>query len=282
MAINLAKKYEKQTTDAFYQDSVILGKTNKNYTWDGVKSVIVTTIKTVAPGDYKRTGLSRYGDPKEVEDTIQELSVTQDKAVSLTVDKGNNTEQQMVKDAGKVLRLEIREQFVPMQDKYALNKWATYSNIDGDVTYTVQSGVDASLSKSNIVSAINKGRTALVNKKVPLNKCYLYMSSTNYALLTEAPEFIDNEKLGTAAIEKGVVGMVKGFKVVEVPDDYLPTGVNFMIVNSDSVVAPTKIQDANVHQDPPGISGHLLEVRWLYDAFVLNTKSEGIYVSKKS
>ena len=280
MAINLAKKYEKQTADAFYHDSVILGKTNTSYKWDGVKSIVIYTINTKAPGNYTRTGTARYGQATEVEDTIQEMVITQDKAVALTVDKGNNTEQMMVKEAGKVLRLEIREQFVPMQDKYALNKWATYSEKVGDVTYAVQSNVDASLTKNTIVSAINKGRTALVNKKVPLNNCYLYIKSSLYALLSEAPEFVNLEKLGTAATENGVVGKIKGFKTVEVADDYLQENVNFMIDNKDCVVSPTKIEDAKCHQDPPGISGHLLEVRWLFDAFVINTKANGVYVSK--
>ena len=274
MAINLATQYQKQTADAFYQDSVILGKTARKYNWDGVKSIEVVTIQTQAPGDYSRQGTSRYGSPSDVQDTKQILEVKQDKSVSLVVDKGDNTSQMMVKEAGKVLRLEIREQFVPMQDKYALKTWSENNK--------VQSSVDATVTKSNIVSLINKGRAALVNKKVPLTNTFIYIGATNYALLTEAPEFIGLEKLGTAALENGVVGKTKGMKVVEIPDDYLPSGVNFMIVNANCVEAPTKIEDAKVHQDPPGISGHLLEVRWLFDAFVLEAKADGIYVSKKA
>lgn len=279
MAINLAEKYAKKTADKFYQESVIIGKTARNYDWDGVKSVNIYTIQTVEPGDYSRTGTSRYGTPTEVQDTVQNLAITRDRSVSLTVDKGNNTQQALVKNAGKVMAAEIREQFVPEMDKYCLATWAAYKNDDGG---KVQEGVDASITKANIVSCINKGRVAFVNKKVPKKNSYLYIGATNFALLTEAPEFTYLENAGTKALEEGVVGKCKGFKVVEVPDDYLPEGVNFMVVCKESVEAPTQIKDMKIHQDAPGISGALLEVRWLYDAFVIDAKKDGIYVSKKS
>ncbi len=279
MAINLAEKYSKKTADKFYKESVILGKTARQYEWDGVKSVNIYTITTVAPGNYNRSGTSRYGTPTEVQDTIQTLPITRDRSVALTVDKGNNTQQMLIKNAGKVMSLEIREQFVPEMDKYCLDTWANYKNEDGG---RVQYNVDSSVTKSNIVSLINKARVALVNKKVPLKNAYLYIGATNFALLTEAPEFTYLEKAGTKALEDGVVGKCKGFQIVEIPDEYLPTGVNFMVVCKESVEAPTQIKDMKIHQDAPGISGALLEVRWLYDAFVIDTKKDGIYVSRRT
>lgn len=274
MAINLAEKYAKKTADKFYLESVILGKTARNYEWDGVKSVNIYTITTVAPGDYTRSGTSRYGTPTEVQDTVQTLAITKDRSVSLTVDKGNNTQQMLIKNAGKVMSAEIREQFVPEMDKYCLETWAAWKG--------VQNGTDASITKTNIVNAINKGRVAMVNKKVPMKNAYLYIGATAFAALTEAPEFTYLEKPGTKALENGVVGKCKGFQVVEIPDDYLPSGVNFMIVCKECVEAPTQIKDMKIHEDAPGISGALMEVRWLYDAFVIDAKKDGIYVSKKS
>lgn len=34
--INLADKYSQKIVDKFYTESVILGKTSKDYNWDGV------------------------------------------------------------------------------------------------------------------------------------------------------------------------------------------------------------------------------------------------------
>lgn len=277
MAINLASKYSSKVVDKFYKDSVILGKTSREYEWDGVKSINVYTITTVAPGDYTRSGTSRYGTPTEVQDTIQTMSIAKDRSVSLTVDKGNNKQQMMIKNAGKVMNAEMREQFIPEFDKYCLKTWAEYKNASSE---TVQTKIDASVTKDNIVSLIAAGRTALVNKKVPLTNTYCYIGATNFGLLAQAPEFLNLDKLGPGAVENGVVGKCKGFAIVEVPDEYMPTDVSFMIVKKECVLAPTQIKDMKIHQDAPGISGALLEVRWLYDAFVLDTKKDGIYVSR--
>ena len=38
-----------------------------------------------------------------------------------------------------------------------------------------------------------------------------------------------------------------------------------------------KLEDYRVHQDPPGVSGSLVEGRVCYDAFVLDNKKLGIY-----
>lgn len=280
MAINLAEKYSNKVVEKFYKESVILGKTSKKYDWDGVKSIKVWSITTVAPGDYARSSaygeggvVSRYGATTEVEDTIQTMTITQDKAVSLSVDKGNNTQQMLIKNAGVVMNHELREQFVPMFDKYALSQWATNAG-----TTTIQ----ASVTKANIVEEISKHVTELMNAYATLDDAYCYIGATNYAKLVLSPEFLHLYELGNKALDKGVVGSVRGLKIVPIPDSYLPTGVNFMTVKSSCVLAPTQIKDMKVHQDPPGLSGALLEVRWLYDAFVLTAKNKGVVVCKTS
>ena len=271
MAINLAERWAKKTADKFIHESVVAGKTSQEYEFDGVKTLHILTITTQTPTDYSRTGTSRYGTPSEVQDTDQELSVTQDKAIALTIDKGNLKQQEMIKKAGKVMNLEIKEQFVPMFDKYCLSEWAGYTG--------VQTAVDASLTSSNIVQAISKGITAFMNKNVPIANSYLYIGATQFGNLVLSPEFLNIDKLGEKALDKGVVGRVRGLQVVPVPDDYIPTDHNFMIVHKRSVLAPMQIKDMRIHQDPPGINGVLLEARWLYDAFVLDAKKDGIYTS---
>lgn len=274
MAINLAEKYSKKLVDKFYTDSVILGKTSQEYEWDGVKSVNVWTINTVAPTNYDRTavdGSSRYGALTEVEDTLQTMTLTQDKSVALAVDKGNNTEQMMIKNAGVVMARELREQFVPMFDKYVLAQCASKAGVQT---------IHASLTKSNIVEAIGDHITELMNAQTDPHDAYCFVSATNFGKLVLAPEFLNLEKLGEKAVDKGVVGRVRGLAIVPVPDSYLASGVNFITFKKQCVVAPTKIKDAKVHIDPPGISGNLLEIRWLYDAFVLKTKEKGVLVDR--
>ena len=314
--INLADKYSKKIVDKFYTDSVILGKTSKEYDWDGVKSINVYTINTYAPVDYIRpqnavggadplvypASLARYGSTHEVEDTIQTMTLTQDKAVSLSVDKGNNTQQMLIKNAGVVMARELREQFVPMFDKYAIARWSGQMSSAPGWASAIQIKKDGTdpLTKSNIVGKIFDGVTAIRNAETDVDDAYCYITETLYAQLLQSSEFLSVDKLAERNLEKGVMGKVRGVSIVPVPDSYLlktvtdassvvtavnnpnlTEDINFMIVKKSVVLTPTKIKDAKVHQDPPGISGALLEVRWLYDAFALQTKAKGIYVSLK-
>lgn len=284
--INLATKYSPKVVDKFYLDSVVLGKTSKEYDWDGVQSVKVWTINTYDPTDYTKPANDdaisgqhkRYGNTYEVADTIQTMTLTQDKAVSLSVDKGNNTEQMLIKNAGKVMALEMREKFIPMFDKYCLSVWGDPANA-GTVTEL------ASPSKSNILDAISAHVTAIRNKFATVDDAYCFIGETEYAMLLNAPEFINynNPTFAPQHLEKGVMGKVRGLQIVPVPDSYFTdTNINFVTAKRSAILAPTKIKDMKVHSDPVGISGALLEIRWLYDAFVLDTKKDGIAVCLKN
>lgn len=311
-SINLAEKYSPKVVDKFYRDSVVLGKTSKEYDWDGVKTVKVWTINTYDPTDYSKpsndsaiTGQhQRYGYTYEVADTIQTMELKQDKAVSLSVDKGNNTEQMLIKNAGKVMNLEMRERFIPMFDKLCIAKWSGQFGSSSTVpswaslVQTVNGGTSV-INKSNIVSAISAGITAIRNENTDVDDAYCYIGETEFANLLMADEFIHyaNSTYTPRNIEKGVMGKIRGLQVVPVPDTYLKksvivsgvtTAVNnpflnedlhFLIVKKSAVLAPTKIKDMKVHSDPVGISGALMEIRWLFDAFVLDTKAKGIYAS---
>ena len=326
--INLASKYSDKIVERFYVDSVILGKTSKKYSWDGVKSINVYSINTYDPVDYIRpqnqaggsdpvvypASTARYGSTHEVEDTIQTLTVKMDKAVSLSVDKGNNTNQMLIKNAGTVMARELRERFVPMFDKYALARWSgkvntTNAGTAPDWASLVQTKVetigaqhaDATTTApevNTIVDAISAGVTAIRNQGPNIDDAYCVVGETNFAKLLLSPEFLNIDKLGARNLEKGVLGTVRGMKIVPVPDSYMKPDVvessvvteannaylgktlNFMIYKKECVLAPTKIKDAKVHTDPVGISGALLEVRWMFDAFALNTIAKGIYVSQ--
>ena len=61
------------------------------------------------------------------------------------------------------------------------------------------------------------------------------------------------------------------------PDDLLPDKVNFLLVHKESFTSPAQIDEMKVHVDAPGISGQLVEGRYLYDTFVVGAKAKGIY-----
>ena len=273
MGINYSTEFQKKTADALASASFIAGKASNEYSWDGSKSIEVATIQTVAFDSYTRSGTNRYGTPTEIEDTKQTLTVAQDKGYSLTVDKGRMTEQKRIVNGAKVHGLQAKEQGVPMLDKYALNVWG---NKAGGVK------VDGTLSASTALDAIFAADVAFRNAQVPMGNRYCFIPASIYNLVRTDSRFITVEALGKKVLETGVVGQIADFQVVVCPDSYFTdTNVNFLCVWKKAVLAPVKINDAKIHMDPPGISGDLIEGRMLFDAFVLDTYKNAVYVSLK-
>ena len=76
---------------------------------------------------------------------------------------------------------------------------------------------------------------------------------------------------------RGVIGILDGMSVQKIPAARLPEGFGFMVAHPSATVAPVKLEDYNIHDNPPGISGALVEGRVVYDAFVLENKAKAIY-----
>ena len=76
---------------------------------------------------------------------------------------------------------------------------------------------------------------------------------------------------------QGVIGILDGMNVQKIPAPRLPADFGFMIAHPVATVAPTKLEDYRIHEDPPGISGSLVEGRIVYDAFTLENKVKAIY-----
>jgi hypothetical protein len=58
----------------------------------------------------------------------------------------------------------------------------------------------------------------------------------------------------------------------------MPTKTDFFITNPVAAPAPIKFAEYRIHENPPGISGWLVEARLYYDCFVLNNKADAIAV----
>ena len=275
MAINLAEKYAKAAQERFYKDSLTSNSFSKDMDMEfvGVKTVKVYEINTATLGDYQRTGTSRYGTPADLEDTVSEYTMTQDKAFTYTIDKGNAKEQFNVKQAGTSLKRQMREVVIPAMDKYRFDKWASGAG----TTETIEAPT-----ADTIAGLIMDGTVVLDDALVPTSGRTLYITSANYKFLKLCSEYVQIDRLGEKALAKGIVGEFDGMPVVKVPSSYFPANVQFMIILKDSAISPVKLNDYKIHVDPPGISGDLVEGRVMYDAFVKSSKKKGIYVAKTS
>lgn len=194
--------------------------------------------------------------------------MTQDKAFTLTIDKGNNLDQNLVKNAADMLRLQLNEKSTPAADKYAFKRFVTMA---GSIVES------AKPTKANIISKIADASQALDDALVPDDNRYLYLTSEMYKLVCTSDEFAGVDVLARQSIAKGVCGEVFGMNVVRVPKSYLPEDVYFLVAHKDAVLMPYKIADAKVHEDPVGVSGALIEGRHYYDAYVLGAKCGGVY-----
>ena len=98
MAINLASKYEDKILQEFTHASFMKNNVSNEYDLTGVRSLTIYTPVTVDLNDYDRTATAnRFGTPTEMQDTVQELTMTQDKGFAITIDRGNNSDQMMIK-----------------------------------------------------------------------------------------------------------------------------------------------------------------------------------------
>ncbi len=268
MAINYATKYSAQVDERFKLASVTTGAVNQDFDFTGVKTVQIYTIPTAGMNDYKREGKDRYGTPEELQDTLQELTMTRDRSFTFTVDKGNNEDQMNVKDAGKALGRQIDEVIVPEIDIYRI---ATIAAGAGNTSAA------AAITKDNAYEVFLDGINALTEAKAPMGGRIAYISPAFYKAIRLDESFIKASDMAQNMLIKGQVGMIDGVPLISVPTSYMPTNTAFIITNPIACCAPIKLAEYKVHDNPPGINGWLVEGRVYYDAFVLNNKKGAIY-----
>lgn len=274
MAINYATQFAPKVAETFAKESLTDSACGSEYTFTGNKTVKLLTVDTVPLGDYQRTGLNRYGQPVELGDITQELTMADDKAFAITIDKGNNLDQMNLKGAVEAMKRQTAQVVVPYVDKYRLKKWSMGAGI-------VKGYTDEEM-EAGILEAIFDAGAAMDNESVPLTGRTLFLPNRYYKTLALSNQLLGVNTLGEKALAKGVVGEIDGMEVKRVPDNYLPDGVYFLAKWKNATADPVKLQEGKIHKDPPGLSGNLLEGRVYQDAFVIAAKAEGIFAAVRS
>lgn len=274
--IHFSEKYKQSLLDGFNKAS----ETDALFTheldteFSGVNTVHVTSLKTEPLQDYNRNADpskgSRYGNVKEVGDEVQTFTMTQDKSLPLSIDKGNNVEQFNMKQAGKVMKAHRDEQIVPEMDTYRLRRWAEQGGIHKELSEAP--------SKANIVTQILELHNEMLDAGVP-DQITLLIARTYLPTLKLSSEWTALDSLGGKTLPKGTIGEFDGMPVKPMTSKRMPANVPFMLIYKGSVISPVKIDTFKGHIDPPGLSGDLLEFRMIYDAFVLGKKAAGVAVA---
>jgi len=276
MAVNLASKYSSKVDERFKLQSLTEAVVNNNYDWDGVKTISVYDIPTVAMGNYSRTGTSRYGTPAELDNNKTDYTLTRDRSFTFAIDRGNYQETQMVMEAGKALARQIDEIIVPEIDIYRLASMSAAAVTAGNVSSATV------ITTSNAYSSLLKATESQAEKKAPLQGRVAFVKPSFYNFLKLDSSFVKASEIAQNMLIKGQVGEVDGIKIVMVPSTYLPANTEFIVTHQIATVAPKKLEDYKTHDNPPGINGWLVEGRTIYDAFVLKNKVNAIYVHKNA
>ena len=273
MAINYADKYSSKVDERFIQQALSHSAVNQDLEWVGVETVKVFSVPTVAMGDYTTSGSNRYGTPAELQNTVQEMKVTQDRSFTFTIDNKSQQDTMGVMAAGKALARQVDEVIVPEVDIF---RFATICANAGN------SATPEPITKDNAYESFLDGTIKMTDNKVPLGGRVGYIGPNFYKQIRLDSSFIKASDLAQGSLMKGQVGEIDGVALVTLPSTYLPANVEFFIAHSLATVAPIKLVDYVTHENPPGINGTLVEGRIRYDAFVFENKKNAIYVHKNA
>lgn len=275
MAVELVTKFSELTDEKFTTESKVSMVTNKDYDFDGAKSVKVYNVTTAQMHDYGReritnpSGLtSLYGNIEELSATTQTMTISQDRSFTFVIDAMDEDETGGALSAATALSRQLREVCIPEYDKYVIGVMAAGAGIKPDAT---------TITKENVYLEIIKGTKELDEAEVLPEGRVLLVSNDVYFLMKQSKDIEMETEIGQDMKIKGVISTLDGMPVVRVPSSRLPENFGFMIAHPCATVAPEKLQSYLVHANPPGISGTLVEGRIYYDAFVLQNKKKAIY-----
>lgn len=271
MAINYAEKYSPQVDERFKLGSLTTALVNNAYDWLGVATVKVYSVPTAEMNDYTLTGSNRYGTPAELNNEVQEMTLSKDRSFTFTIDKKSEDDTMGVMAAGAALARQIDEVIIPEIDTYRISKLvagAPTANVIKDIAVTKANAYEKFLSVQEILD----------NKKVPTGGRICMCTPGYYNMLKLDEAFTKKGDMATKIAINGLVGEVDGVYIIKAPKSYFPENVNFLITNPIVMPAPVKLTEYKIHDDAPGISGHLVEGRIRYDAFVLDQKKDAIGV----
>lgn len=273
MSIELVTKFLPYVDEKFSKESKIGLLTNQDFSFIGANVIKVYKVSTAAMNDYIRHPVenyekSRYGTPEGIDATTESFMITRDRSFTFVIDKLDTDETAQQLEAAKCLNRQLAEVVIPEVDTW------TYSKMISGAGYKPE---PVELTPQNIYTEIIKAGEALDNADVPESERVLTVTPTIYRLMKQCKDITMETDIGNDMRIRGVIGNLDGAQVIKTPAKRLPENFGFMLSHRCATVAPTKLADYKIHQDPPGISGSLTEGRIVYDAFVLENKKNAIY-----
>lgn len=272
MAINLTTTFAKYTDEEFSTESKKSLVTNQDFDWSGAHSVKIYKITTQSMSDYDRSGTgsndSRFGAVGNLSATTEEHTLTKDRSFTFAIDKLDEDETAQQLSAATALARQTREIVIPEVDSYTYGVMCS----DAGTKPTAKA-----LTSTNIYDEIVTASETLDDNEVSETGRSIIVTPTTYRLMKQCDEITMETDIGNDLRLKGVIATIDGMNVIKVPANRLPAQFGFLVAHACATVAPTKLEDFRIHEDPPGISGSLVEGRICYDAFVMDNKTKALY-----
>lgn len=272
MAINLVTKFLPYVDEQFSTESKKSMITNQDFDWNGANTVKVYKVTTATMNDYDRAGTggnsSRYGVIQGLDATTEQFTLKKDRSFTFAIDKLDTDETAQQLAAASALARQMREVVIPEVDTYVYGVMCEGAGNKPSAK---------ALTATNIYTEIIEANNVLDNAEVPETGRYILVTPDTYLLMKKCKDIVMETDIANDLRLKGVIAMIDGLSVIKIPKNRLPEKFGFLLCHPCATVAPTKLEDYKVHQDPPGISGSLVEGRINYDAFVLENKAKALY-----
>ena len=110
MAIELATQFQNYTDEQFYSESKTSLVTNKDFSFDGAKTIKLYKVKTTDMEDFNRNGpildgnKSQYGTISTLQATTETFTINKDRSITFEVDKMDTDETKMQVAAASSVR----------------------------------------------------------------------------------------------------------------------------------------------------------------------------------
>ncbi|MBQ7759310.1 hypothetical protein [Anaerotignum sp.] len=272
MAIELITKYAPYVDEIFTKESKLTLLTNNDFDWAGAHAVKIYKVSTAPMNDYDRAGTganaSRYGEVASLDATTEEMTLKKDRSFTFAIDKLDADETGMALEAATALSRQQREVIIPEIDSYVFGVMCEKAGTKPEAV---------TLTAENIYDNIIEASKVLDDALVPETGRNLIVTPDVYQLMKKCADITMATDIGNDLRLKGVISNLDGMNVIKVPASRLPEGFGFMLVHPSATVAPKKLEDYKMHDNPPGVNGWLVEGRICYDAFVMENKTKAIY-----
>lgn len=272
--INLVTAFRPLVDEKFSSESKKALLTNNDFDWTGAHSIKVYKVSTSDMNDYDRAGAntatnwSRFGPVAGLDATTEEMTLKKDRSFTFAIDRLDEDETAGQLQAASALARQLREKVIPEIDTYVYGVMCNGAGNKPTAT---------ALTAENICGEIFKANTTLDNAEVPETGRIIVVTPDIYLLMKQSKDLFLETDVAENMRLHGVIAQLDGAQIIKVPANRLPSDFGFMVAHPVATVAPTKLEDYRIHQDPPGISGDLVEGRVCYDAFVLDNKKAAIY-----